>query len=746
MESSLSKLMRYGFYLLVFLTPLFWLPFSFEAWEFNKVFLLFFGGLGLLLAVTINRFRQQSNFQFLWPFDFLVLLFLLLAAVSAFFSVDKIASLFGFYGRFSDGLVGLLSFILVYLLARRQKDPTRLIKILLASGLMVVCLSFLALTGIFGNLAGFSATLKQLNFNPVSPSFEGLTLFLVPLVFLALGVLKEKTKFIFLVFSLGLIFLVDYTPAWVVLGLTSLLALIFLFLKSFKDKEGNFLRKNLALALFLVLATLGISFNLNQVVPPALISFPREVTLDQTTSWQVAQDSLRARPLLGSGPGTFFYDFSRFRLASFNDDPLWQVRFDRPISHIAEVVASTGVVGILVYFILIAAVLKSKIQPFDRLKIVPSNVEGQNSKLETEIPDVLFFAFLAVVISQFVYYQNAVLGFSFWLFLGLIAGQAGQARSFNFPLLSRFSRLKPLSLESLKGRIVFTSLILVLSLVLLSIVFIGLRIYGADSFYRQAFQKAAGPEKTALLQKAVLTNPFFAEYQIILSRALLNSALAESQKPSRDLTKIFQDLSRSTDAAKQATQLSPRWVAGWETLGMIYQEIQGLATGAEEAGQRSFEKAIELEPTNPLLYSRLGKAFFVQDQFDEARIQFEKARHLKSDLLEPKLYLALIKEKKGDLPGAIRNLTHLQTFSPLNVDVAFQLGRLYFNQNQNDPAIQQFEKVLTLNPSHLDSLYSLALAWEKKGQKAQAISYLEEALQISPDNAQLKEKLQEWQK
>ncbi|MDP2926907.1 MAG: tetratricopeptide repeat protein [bacterium] len=735
MELKLSRLLYYGFAVLVFLVPLFWLPFSFEAWEFQKIFLIFFLGLAIVIISAIESRRENPggfSFKILWPFDFLVLIFLALALVSAFFSVDRIASLFGFYGRFSDGLVGLLSFILVYLLARRQKNTDQLVKILLASGLIVVGLAFLSLTGILGRLTGFNATLKQLNFNPVSPSFEGLTLFLVPLVFLAFGFLKEKTKFIFLVFSLGLIFLVDYTPAWVVLGLTSLLALIFLFLKSFNDKEGNFLRKNLALALFLVLATLGISFNLNQVVPPALVGFPREVTLDQTTSWQIAQDSLKIRPFLGSGPGTFFYDFSRFRLASFNDDPLWQVRFDRPVSHVAEMAATMGILGLLSYLLLIATTIVSNFQFSPALGGIQSNPYKR----------LLLFAFLATVIGQFVYYQNAVLGFSFWLFLGLIAGQTGQAKSLSLPWLSRFKLPSP---DSLKGRVILMGSFLIFSLVLFSIVFVGFRVYVADFFYSQAFQSPPGDEKSALLQKAVVVNPFFAEYQIILGRALLNSALTDGQKPERNLTKIFQDLSEAAAVAKKATQLSPRWVAGWETLGMIYQEIQGLATGAEKASQQSFEKAIELEPTNPLLYSRLGKAFFAQDKFDEAQTQFEKARRLKSDLLEPKLYLALIKEKKGDLPGATRGMAHLQELYPLNADTAFQLGRLYFNQNQNDPAIQQFKKVLTLNPSHLDSLYSLALAFEKKGQKTQALSYLKQALEISPANPTLKEKLKELQ-
>ena len=46
----------------------------------------------------------------------LVLAFLLVAILSTVFSVDRSSSLFGFYGRFSNGLIGLLSLGALYFL------------------------------------------------------------------------------------------------------------------------------------------------------------------------------------------------------------------------------------------------------------------------------------------------------------------------------------------------------------------------------------------------------------------------------------------------------------------------------------------------------------------------------------------------------------------------------------------------------------------------------------------------------
>src|SRR4030042_5835573 len=112
-----NRIISINIYVLVFLMPLFFLPFSFEAFEFNKQYLLFFlvsAGLFSWLAKMVLvdkeiKFKRS-------PLDLFVLAFLFIAVLSAIFSVDKSSSLSGFYGRFSDGLISLLSFGIFYFL------------------------------------------------------------------------------------------------------------------------------------------------------------------------------------------------------------------------------------------------------------------------------------------------------------------------------------------------------------------------------------------------------------------------------------------------------------------------------------------------------------------------------------------------------------------------------------------------------------------------------------------------------
>ena len=117
MQKTFNRVIKYSIYSLVFLLPIFWLPFSFESFEFNKQYLLFFlvsiAFFGWLAKMVLCDKAVRLRIR---PLDVAVFAFLLTAVLSAVFSVDRISSVFGFYGRFSDGLIGLLSLGLMYFL------------------------------------------------------------------------------------------------------------------------------------------------------------------------------------------------------------------------------------------------------------------------------------------------------------------------------------------------------------------------------------------------------------------------------------------------------------------------------------------------------------------------------------------------------------------------------------------------------------------------------------------------------
>ena len=374
MKKILNKIIEISIYLLVFLLPLFFLPLSFEAFEFNKQYLLallvsiaFFSWLAKMVLVDKEiRFKRT-------PLDVFVAAFIFVAVISAIFSVDKGSSLFGFYGKFSDGLIGLVSLGIFYFLITnntqintdRNADKHRLsvnglIRTFLWSVFFVILFSYFSIFGLWQRIPGPPAIMKQPTFNPVSGSLEGLVVFLSIVVVLLIGLMLQKTQ----------------------------------------------IKKNW-LPVILLIAALGLLFSIFSA------PLPKEEVPSQGLSWKVAFQTVTADAksgFLGSGIGTYFYDFAKFKPVEFNQNPLWQVRFDRPGNHISEILATLGLLGLLSYMALVGMFLLISWLMITAPKSKFSIFNFQFS---------ILVAFSALVVAQFFYYQNTVLAFLFWLFLAL---------------------------------------------------------------------------------------------------------------------------------------------------------------------------------------------------------------------------------------------------------------------------------------------------------------------------------------
>ena len=675
MRDICNRVIKYSLFLLVFLAPLFWLPFSFENFEFNKQYLICFLVSIAFFAWILKQVFCDREIRFKKsPLDIYVAIFIFVAAISAIFSVDRGSSLFGFYGKFSDGLIGLVSLGVFYFLITNNtsygKNYGNRISIISASDLMkiflwsiffVILFSYFSIFGLWQKIPGLPAIMKQPTFNPVSGSLEGLVVFLSIVVVLLIGLILQKSQ----------------------------------------------LKKNWP-SVILLIAALGLLFSIFSA------PLPKEQVLGQGLSWKVAFGTVTSNlknGFLGSGIGTYFYDFAKHKSVEFNQNPLWQVRFDRPGNHIAEILATMGFLGLLSYMALVGMFLLISWM----LITVP----------KSQFP--ILVAFLALVISQFVYYQNTVLAFLFWLFLAL------SVVSWEKPIKEKVISFK----ESPKLNLIFTASLIIIGLLILTSYYFAQKFYRADVAYAKTNY-----------ERAVRLNPDLSQYRIILARSYLGEALSEMRKPSTEQNSLLLQtkIAEAIDEARIGTLLGPNRVAGWETLGMVYREIHPIVEGAGEWGVKAFEKAISLEPTNPVLQTDLGKLYLALNELEKAKSAFIKAKELKSDYPEALLQEALIYEKENNLVKSLEKLEDLAGSYPLNPEILFQLGRLYFNLDKMDEAISQFEKVVELAPNHSNAHYSLGLAWAKKGKKDLAIKEFEKVLELNPGNLEVAQKLKELRK
>lgn len=768
MRKILNFLIKYSVYALVFLVPLFWLPFSVEVFNFNKQYLIvFLAGLALLAWLAKMIVIQKKIILRRTPLDIWILVFSIIMVVSASLSLDKISSWLGLYGRFTDSAIILLSLAAIYFIITNNIKPAKgekwgislekIFNLFLLSSLLVILISFLSVFGVWAKINGLPRVMTFKSFNPIGGSLQGLSIFLVALIGMVVGlflqgirVIKIKKLFpwiylLTIALATALLMFINFPMAWLALGATMLILLVLaLWTRMFKEKV-NLLILPIALIIISGFYWFNVPYRIGVLNELAFdrLELPQEVILDYRTAGLVSWESLKEYPVLGSGPGTFVNNFTRFKPISFNESSFWNIRFDKAPSQLLEMIGTTGILGTLSYLMLIGVFSLIVLVFFSRKKMAAlvsggSMADSQYSKLG--LPLVL--AWLALFLGQLAYYQNTTLSFHFWLLMALVVIiwqeiQTKPVKKIGFS----FKRIPEIGL-------IFNVIVLILFFALVSMFYLGSRFYLAEAKLSQPAE--SNEEVIRTFESAVNLNQYRASYRQTLSQIYLASAWNEVNKGEEERnTQLLQNLAAgSIQQARTATSLRPNSISAWENLGVIYRDSRGLVGGTLPFAIEAFSKAKDLEPNNPVFYREICRLNLASEEkdWDNTVAMCQRAVELKPNYLDAQIQLALVYEQKGELEEAVGQMESIldklrgvsfQRGSELAgaaTEIYFQLGRLYFNLNQVDSAINMFEQAVIVTPGYANARYALALAYSARGRNADALTQLEIVDQLVPGN------------
>ena len=752
MHKIFNLVIKYSIYGLVLLMPLFFLSWTNEVYEFNKQYLLV-GLVALALMAWLAKMilvKKKVVFR-RTPLDIWILVFMAAMILAAVFSVDKSSSWFGFYGRFSDSVVGLIALCLMYFVVVNNISKTKkIIRLFLwASGIVIVT-AYLSVFNFWSKIPGLPEVMKLRTFNPVAGSFEALSIFLVVVIGLIAGLLLNRQSQIskiayslLLLAAVILLVLIDFQPAWLSLGLVMLVLLVMAIWKGLFRERVNLLL--LPIILLIISGVCGIA-DFEQKITQDLFAnpLPQEVILDYQTAYSVTWQGLKEQPVLGSGPGTFLADFTKFKPVEFNEARFWNIRFDKGPSHLMEMVGTSGILGILSYLLLIGVFLLVMFLGWQKSNSYPIS-DNRHPAPILLLP--LILAWLSLLVAQFVYLQNTVLSFYFWLLMALIViiwqrSQDKPVKKISFS----FEKLPEVGL-------MFNVLLLILVFALTALFYLGGRFYLADLKFSQSVLAVNNQELVEKLEKTVNLNKYRENYRRALSQAYLNGAWQELRKPAEEqrIQLLQAYASGSIQQARTATQLSSRLVMTWENLGMIYRDARGLVGGTLPFALESFAKALELEPNNPLFYRELCRLNLISQEkdWDETLNYCQRAIDLKENYLDAHVQLALVYEQKGDLEAALGQMeavldklkgVSFQRGSALAgaaTEIYFQLGRLHFNLNHIDEAIKMFEQSVIIMPNYANARYGLSVSYQVNGRLQDALIQLAIVDQLAPGNQEI---------
>jgi tetratricopeptide (TPR) repeat protein len=745
------------------LMPLWFLPITLDVIELNKQTLLAIVALvGIAAWVTKALIEREFSIARSW-LHLVVLFFLIGYGVTSWFSLDRYISFVGNVGQMQWSFLTIASFIAFYfLVANRLKSAQGVQGVIgwfIGGSLLAGIYGILQVFGIYifgsGNVASSSA------FNTVGTVNALATFLAIPTVMagaLSLAECAGRTcffcrsskcsvawKVIFyamVVVGLAYAVMIDFWVVWAELIFGTVLFAGLTFLRSRKLPP--------LIRLIAPAAILLVSIIMLFAPSPVASRVPSEVAPSVRHSWLIAQQTLRDRSIFGSGPGTWLFDYAKYRSVAVNVSQFWQLRFERGFSAILTMIAMIGIVGTTLWVMLVGSAGTA----LGMRLVKGKNEEDWNTYL------LLATGWATTVLLAFLYNYNLAHHFAFWLLLALAAG-----------LLSKNVFSWNQSKSWLKG--LLSILMIVIAVISVSAMWLlGQRLAGDIQYSKalSAYQKQGDVDASIRhLESATALNKMNDVYYRNLSQAHLVKAgkILEQAQDADAKRKANDHVVLAVDMAKRAVEVGPSNVDNASNLASVYQSIMSFTQGADEYAISAYRQALSLEPNNPIFMNEVGKIYVLRSdayrtevensdqakreeatknvaaELEQAAMWFNQSTTAKPDYAAAHFNLGLVYERQGKLPDAIRKLEEVLSVNREDENVAFQLAILYYANNNKEAAQSLFEQIVQKTPSFANARWFLATIYEETGEYDKAIEQIEQVKTTNADNQTVEARLEQ---
>lgn len=631
----LKKIIQVIILLLVFIFPLYFLPFTSDIFEFNKQFILISISLILLLIWSFKMVIDKRITIRRSPFDLPLLLILLVFILSTIFSQNRLISIIGLSGSLHWNLIEVICLYFFYYITTSNLESKNLTKVILFLTTSIFILSLINLLSYFSVLK--PEFMNGLPFNPVA---------------------APTTLSLLIVVALGLVtgLFINYLKRNKLQNTNKF--------SSLKEKSSPRNPENkvflIALSYSLFVLTLvttlfftsPLSSNLASKITK--VNYPYENFLELKASWNVAIDTFQNVPLFGSGPGTFLFYFNRYRPQNLNYTDLWNIRFNKANSEYLNILSELGLLGILAF-------------GFLGLKVFHSLMKGLSVRNKNQGLDLSTIT-LGLTFTIFIFwgftFSTTTTAFLLFLLLALSAisltnKEMAEEITLSLSILKNsvlilgnsntekialkkdgfFQKKKLLSDGNNITTEAFPWVFLFFSLLFSLFTSYHLtRFLIAEVYYHKAIDTLNNNEGNLTyeyLQKTINNNPYRDQYRNVFAQTSLLLANAISQQKEltdQDKNNIQQLLQQSIDEVKVSTEtLTPQNAFNWELRGQIYRQLIGSTDGIENLAIEGYNNAILLDPSNPQLRLELGGIYYQLKSYDQALINFQNAIQLKND-------------------------------------------------------------------------------------------------------------------
>ena len=612
-----------------------------------------------------------------------VFLVYLLATI---FSLYRYGSFWGVSQQASESMITIGCLLFFYFLINSIFSKIDIFISLIVfsfSAVIAELIGILQLFGVFIIPFGFTKS-TIFNLTGSTGSLGFFVAILLPLVIALLVVSKKWWKILFIlqiVISTFIIFIVNYPIIWWVVAIGSALILI-LGIQRKDLLDGRWM----ALPMFFLSVSLFFVF-----LNPQISWLPQkvaEVSLSQNTGLDLAIQAIKEKPILGSGLGTFVYDFSKFKNPDFNKSSIWNATFNKSSSKVLNSLATTGVFGFLIMLLLMVLPIFYGIR-FLIFKKDNGDVGIYRGSAD-RVYSILLLGLVVMITEQniayFLYNSNVVLDFVYFFAIASLVG-----------IIFENKRNFVLKLSSTLNLIVTFIFILFFTFGMGVLMLYGQKYLAEVNYYRGLFDYQSGQKVDGLkkLESAASLNPKSDLYFRQLSQAYLlglqdelqnTKSITQGTIADQEKTKIQNFMGNSVNAGKVATDLNPQDSSNWSSRGYVYQNLIGILPDAGTWAINSYDSALKLDPNDPYLFYQEGNVYLTEAQsvsgdaqsklLLQAQGQLEKAVSLNPNYSDALYSLGIVYNSLGQANKAIDIFVELQKLNPTNQDVSRILTNL----------------------------------------------------------------------
>lgn len=727
-----DKIIGLSIFMIFFGVPLFFTGITFQGIAFEKqiyFYLWLLVGLVAWLAKSIKTGEMRIRKT---PLDVPILLFWVAYLASLAFSVDRWHSFFGFFGDPSRGFLNVTAFVVAYyfFFSHIGKERIKLVSgAIVASGMLLSVWTIVRLL----DLQIIPQIILENSPASLLGSFSGLNIFLGAFVLLTAGAIlkiasleklsgaKKIATIIFLfaaLFSGAAAFILAQSFAfWPAILIGSGIFSLYAFSRVIKMPTHWIWLPMAIFVLFMAIFMVG-NKNLNL----SRVSLPAEVSLSYGVSWDIIKEGLKENVISGSGPATYGYAFSKFKPQDFNLNQFYDLRFYQGSGLLLESVPTIGILGTIVLLLLVFSYLSVSVYLISREK-----------DKEKTLSLSFFSASIILIIGIFLSKASGpivLLGFlvSAMALLSIILESEATANYFDLSL-----KASPKYALSLAFVFVVLS-----SAIVFSFVFLG-KVFAGDALAGMAIKESRADREKAVekMQRAIALNPKEGRYYTRLGQEYLiltnEQAIGKDAKNNTEAIKKY--LSNSILLLNKGKELMSNDLNAVESLAQAYENAGLYVFESNKKALENYERASELDPNNPNLRAKIGKVRMTlsgaMEDGDEKKVYLEdtkkvleKSVDLKKNFADGYYNLALVNEQIGSLDSSVENMEKSAALSPSNVNVFFNLGRLYQKRSGEEDlkkAEAIFKKILEINKDDVNTNFSLGLLFEKTNRKNEAI-------------------------